>query len=202
MLSNEHLTHLQQLMRLSSPFFRPPGRMSGKMAADPSSCPYSIAAYLRFWQAALDDPTVPGLRPTDNDRLPWNMTDIRTYRATKPEFYIGVRFGPLQNAPSDQLCSFNIPMMTRAPSERHPNQLATLWGSRNPSEGWLGDQLFDYHFHGTERAPHLLTGGRWRPRGHPGLLLFHIVRHTSGSETICMGLSIPHGGPDHIAALR
>lgn len=199
---SQRWTHLQQLMRLPSPFFRPPGRAPGKMLADPSSCPYSIAAYLRFWQAALDDPTVPGLRPTDNDRMPWNMTDIRTYRAAKPEFYIGVRFGPLQTAQSDQLRQFDIQMMTRATSNRHRNQLATLWGSRNPSENWLGDQLFDYHLHGTDKAPHLLTGGRWRPRGHPGLLLFHVVKDVSGREVVCIGLSIPQGGPDHIAALR
>lgn len=199
---SQRWAHLQQLMRLPSAFFRPPGSAPGKMLVEPSGCPYSIAAYLRFWQAALDDPTVPGLRPTDNDRMPWNMSDIRTYRAAKPEFYVGLRFGSLQDAQSDQLRQFNIPMMARATSDRHENQLATLWGSRNPSEKWLGDQLFDYHLHGTEKAPHLLTGGRWRPRGHPGLLLFHIVKHSSGREVVCTGLSIPQGGPDHIAALR
>lgn len=199
---SQRWAHLQQSMRLPSPLFRPPGHTPGQMLADPSGCPYSIAAYLRFWKAALDDPTLPGLRPTDNDRLPWHMTDIRSYRDATPDFYVGVRFGPLQNAQSHQLRRFNIPMMTRGISDRHLDQLATLWGSRNPSENWLGDQLFDYHFHGTEKAPHLLTGGRWRPRGHPGLLLFHVVKDTSGCEVICMGLSIPHGGPDHIAALR
>jgi hypothetical protein len=199
---SQRWTHLQQLMRISSPFFRPPGQAPGLMRVDPSGCPYSIAAYLRFWQAALDDPAVPGLRPTDNDKVPWNMTDIKSYRSTKPEFYVGVRFGPLQTAQSNQLHRFGIPMMTRGISERHPDQLATLWGSRNPSENWLGDQLFDYHLHGSEKAPHLLTGEKWRPRGHPGLLLFHVVREALGREVICMGLSIPHGGPDHIAALR
>lgn len=199
---SQRWTHLQQLMRISVPFFRPPGRSPGPMRAEPSGCPYSIAAYLRFWQAALDDPTVPGLRPTDNDSVPWNMADIRAYRNSKPEFYVGLRFGPLQTAQSDQLRRFNIQMMTRGISERHTDQLVTLWGSRNPSENWLGDQLFDYHLHGPEKAPHLLTGEKWRPRGHPGLLLFHVVKEPSGREVICMGLSIPHGGPDHIAALR
>jgi len=199
---SQRWAHLQQLMRLRSPFFRPPGHTHGEMHADPPSCPYSIAAYLRFWQAALDNPTVPGLRPTDDENLPWSMADIAAYRIAKPVFYVGVRFGPLPTAQSQQLRGFNIPMMTRGISDRHQNQVATLWGSRNPSESWLGDQLFDYHFHGVERAPHLLTGGRWRPRGHPGLLLFHIIRAASGREIICMGLSIPHGGPDHIAALR
>lgn len=199
---SQRWTHLQQLMRISSPFFRPPGLEPGSMHVEPSGCPYSIAAYLRFWQAALDDPTVPGLRPTDNDKTPWNMTDIKAYRSSKPQFYVGVRFGPLQNAQSEQLRRFNIPMMTRGISERHSDQLATLWGSRNPSENWLGDQLFDYHLHGPEKAPHLLTGEKWRPRGHPGLLLFHVVKEPLDREVICMGLSIPHGGPDHIAALR
>ncbi|BEU95645.1 Z1 domain-containing protein [Acidovorax sp. DW039] len=199
---SQRWTHLQQLMRISTPFFRPPGRAPGPMRVEPSGCPYSIAAYLRFWQAALDDPTVPGLRPTDNDKVPWNMTDIKAYRSAKPEFYVGVRFGPLQTAQSEQLRRFDLQMMTRGISERHPDQLVTLWGSRNPSEKWLGDQLFDYHLHGPEKAPHLLTGDKWRPRGHPGLLLFHVVKEPLGREVICMGLSIPQGGPDHIAALK
>lgn len=199
---SQRWVHLQQVMKIPSPFFRPPGRAPGAMYVEPSGCPYSIAAYLRFWQAALDDPTVPGLRPTDNDKLPWNMLDIKSYRSSKPDFYVGVRFGPLQTAKSEQLRRFNIKMMTRGISERYPDQLATLWGSRNPSENWLGDQLFDYHLHGPENAPHLLNGAKWRPRGHPGLLLFHVVQDPLGREVICIGLSIPHGGPDHIAALR
>lgn len=199
---SQRWAHLQQVMRMSSPLFRPAGHVPGAMRVEPSGCPYSIAAYLRFWQAALDDPTVPGLRPTDNDKVPWNMLDIKAYRSSKPEFYVGVRFGPLQTAKSDQLRPFNIKMMTRGVSERYTDQLSTLWGSRNPSENWLGDQLFDYHLHGPEKAPHLLTGEKWRPRGHPGLLLFHVVQESLGREVICMGLSIPHGGPDHIAALR
>lgn len=194
---------LQRLLGLDEPIFRPPGINPLPMAVDPSGCPYSIAAYLRLWDAALKYPNTPGLRPTDNPSMPWNLLNSKAYRDTAPKFYVGVRFG--SEVGTDKL-AFNgkpLPMMRRSYSTYRDHLLATLWGSRNPTERWFGDQVFDYHYHNASGAPKLLTEGAWRPRGHAGLLLFHpVMEPETMREVLAVGLAIPHGGPDHVAALR
>ncbi|AOF84815.1 Z1 domain protein [Hydrogenophaga sp. RAC07] len=194
---------LQRLLNWPEPFFRPPGIRPTPMAVGPSGCPYSIAAYLRLWAAALEQPSSPGLMPTDDPSTPWNRINVSEYRATVPRFYVGVRFGVESSSKVLKFRGRSFPMMRRGLVEGRDDLLSTLWGSRNPSEKWLGDQLFDYHLHNTSGAPKLLDESSWRPRGHPGLLLFHVVADpVTGSETVALGLAIPHGGPDHVAALR
>lgn len=194
---------LQMQLGLSEPLFRPPGVQCLPMATDPSGCPYSIAAYLRLWDAALTRPNAPGLMPTDNPSMPWNLLNIASYRRTAPRFYIGVRFGSEEQTKQLTYEGKPFPMMRRGYSESRDDTLATLWGSRNPTERWFGDQVFDYHYHNASGAPRLLDEGSWRPRGHPGLLLFHpIIEPSSKHEVLAIGLAIPRGGPDHVAALR
>ena len=200
---SQRWTSLQRLLGVRESIFRPPGINSLPMAVDPSGCPYSIAAYLRLWDAALKHPNTPGLRPTDNPSMPWNLLNSRSYRDTAPRFYVGVRFG--SDVGTDQLTFRGkpLPMMRRGYSTHRGDLLATLWGSRNPTERWFGDQVFDYHYHNASGAPRLLSEGAWRPRGHAGLLLFHpVIEPTTMKEVIAIGLAIPHGGPDHVAALR
>lgn len=190
---------LQKVLCWPEPLFRPPGKQSLPMVVDPSGCPYSIAAYLRLWHAALGRPNTPGLMPTDSPSTPWNMVD----HLTVPRFYVGVRFGAESGSKLLRFKGSPIPTMRRGFAEGRDDLLATLWGSRNPTERWLGDQMFDYHFHKTQGGPRLLSDDSWRPRGHPGLLLFHVVSGApAGGETVALGLAIPHGGPDHVAALR
>ena len=194
---------LQRVLSLPEPLFRPPSIRSLPMAVDPSGCPYSIAAYLRLWDAALSRPNTPGFIPTDNPSMPWNLLNTSAYRATAPRFYIGVRFGSESKSRTLTFEGEPLPMMRRGRSEHRSDMLATLWGSRNPTERWFGDQVFDYHYHNASGAPKLLSEGAWRPRGHPGLVLFHlVVDPLTNRETIAVGLAIPHGGPDHVAALR
>ncbi|RYE45628.1 MAG: hypothetical protein EOP24_19365 [Hyphomicrobiales bacterium] len=194
---------LQRILNWPEPLFRPPGLTPLPMAVDPSSCPYSIAAYLRLWDAALARPSTPGLMPTDNPSMPWNMINVASYRATVPRFYFGVRFGAERQSTDLKFKGQSFPLMRRGQAAGRNNLLETLWGSRNPSERWLGDQMFDYHFHNMSGVPRLLSEGAWRPRGHPGLVLFHVVADPqTGQDTVAVGLSIPRGGPDHVAALR
>ncbi len=194
---------LQRVLDWPEPLFRPPGVQRLPMAVDPAGCPYSIAAYLRLWAAALARPSTPGLMPTDNPSTPWNMINVSAYRASAPRFYVGVRFGSESKSKHLKFKGEPLPMMRRGAAEGCSNRLATLWGSRNPSDRWLGDQMFDYHFHNISGVPKLLTEGAWRPRGHPGLLLFHVIADAdTGEEAVALGLAIPHGGPDHLAALK
>jgi hypothetical protein len=194
---------LQRLLGLDAPLFRPPGIAALPMAVDPSGCPYSIAAYLRLWDAALKHPNTPGLRPTDNPSMPWNLLNSRAYKDTSPRFYVGIRFGSESGTDRLSFSGTALPMMRRGYTTSRVDQIATLWGSRNPTDRWFGDQVFDYHHHNVSGAPHLLTSGAWRPRGHPGLLLIHpVIEPETMREVIAVGLAIPHGGPDHVAALR
>jgi hypothetical protein len=81
--------------------------------------------------------------------------------------------------------------------------LKTLWGTRGYGGSYYGDELVDYYFHRTAGMPSIQGGASWRPRGHPGLALFHIVCAPElPFDQIAVGLGLPHGGPDHIAALR
>jgi hypothetical protein len=80
--------------------------------------------------------------------------------------------------------------------------LKTLWGRRGEGGRYHGDQLFDYNF--TKLTPPRLLGGApvWRERGHPGLVLFHVVKPEEGGlDAVTVGLAIPHGGPEQFAAL-
>lgn len=142
------------------------------------------------------------MRPTDRPDMTWNLVDLAAYRADAPLFYLGVRFGDGEGHTEFTYRNEPIPTMQRRSFAR-PHMLETLWGSRNPTERWLGDQAFDYHFHGPEKAPRLLLDGSWRARGQPGLLLFHPIEEPSGfPPSIAIGLALPKGGPDQIAALR
>ncbi|NSX16071.1 hypothetical protein HTY52_18460 [Cupriavidus taiwanensis] len=194
---------LQRTLNLSEPLFRPPGICPGPMAVDPSGCPYSIAAYLRLWSAALKRHDLPGMQPTDNPTMPWNMLNLAAYRATEPYFHVGLRFGSEAGTRRLKYQGQPLPMMRRALTENKSHMLETLWGSRNPTERWKGDQFFDFHHNDPGSSPRLLEDGAWRPRGQPGLLLIHpIVEPGSEREIVAFGVALPHGGPDHLAALR
>ena len=192
-------------MSLNEPLFRPPGHLEERYdLVQPRGCPYSVAAYLRLWDAALRRrEQARGLYPTDDRSTPWNLIDLREYVRDAPRFYMGVRFGPEGPSNIPRLQEHRIQRLTRSVSD---GVLAASWGTRNPGEGqdvYLGDQFFDYHHHGV--APPILTPGEppWRPRGHPGLVLFHVVKGTGNEpDAVTVGLAIPLGGPDHFAALR
>lgn len=194
---------LQRSLKLDEALFRPPRLTPGRMAVDPSGCPYSIAAYLRLWNTALGRHDMPGLQPTDDPGKPWSLLNLAAYRREVPRFYVGVRYG---TGGSTSRLTWNgqpLQMMRRGLCDGRPYLLETLWGSRNPTDHWRGDQAFDYHFHNPAGAPRLLEEGAWRSRGQPGLVLLHlVVDPASNSEMIAIGLALPHGGPDHVAALR
>lgn len=188
---------LQHGLGLDEPLFKPPGRNPQPYAIRPQSCPYAIAAYLRLWDALASGRHAPGFHATDRPDLPWSQID----GANPPRFYVAVRSGDLASS-EKEFRARDIGAITRGigPLDR----LNTLWGSRGyDGGGYHGDQLADYHFHKRQPVPRLQGGETWRPRGHPGLVLFHVVRDDAGGpDLVTLGLGLPHGGPDHIAALR
>lgn len=202
--TNDEVYKRWESIRLSldpsiKPLLRLPAEVNNpKTAVDPSSCPYSIAAYLRLWSHLANFPNYPGFRTTEESGVNWRLVEPGRHKSSIPKFYIGVRFGELEC--SDYLLPKKVRAMTRGVAA--PGVLKTLWGTRGTEATYLGDQYFDYHLHHTTPLPQLHNGDGWRPLGHPGLVLFHVIRDTEGRETVATGLSLPRGGPDHFAALR
>lgn len=191
--------HYARLLGIDDPLFAPPMRKPQDYGAEPQSCPYSIAAYLRLWSCLTGDHSAPGFYPTDRPDVPWNYSD--TLQASTPEFYLAFRHG--QNDVRDpRLAARGVRAVTR---DRTTNgrALQTLWGTRGYGGSYFGDELIDYYFHRTAPVPSIQGGASWRPRGHPGLALLHIVSAPDlPTDLLAIGLGLPHGGPDHIAALR
>ena len=186
-----------------APLFRPPSDVLGGVElVSPPNCPYSIAAYLRLWNALLTR-RARGIIPTDDRSTPWSMIDLKEYAKSAPSFYVGVRFGSAGPCLDPRLAKRGIQRMDRSSST---DVLVSTWGSRNPGQSpdaYLGDQLFDYHVH--HKTPPIRSDGEpiWRKRGSPGLVLFHVIRGQPGqADVVTAGLALPLGGPDHIAALR
>lgn len=196
---SQRWNHYSRLLGIDDQLFSPPMRDPQAYGAEPQSCPYSIAAYLRLWSHLTGDHSAPGFYPTDRPEVPWNYAD--TLRSATPDFYLAFRHG--QNAARDpRLAEKGIRAVTR---ERSSNgrALQTLWGTRGYGGTYFGDELIDYYFHRTAPVPSIQGGASWRPRGHPGLALLHIVSAPDlPTDLLAIGLGLPHGGPDHIAALR
>lgn len=188
-----------QLLGISETLFRPPGRAPSGCSIEPQSCPYSIAAYFRLWSSLADNRAAPGFYPTDRPDVPWNYAEAP--RTSPPEFFLAFRHGE-HKALDPHLALRGIRSVTRQAS---PNgrALQTLWGTRGYGGTYYGDEFVDYYHHRARPVPSIQGGATWRPRGHPGLALLHVVNVPGQlTEQIAIGLGIPHGGPDHIAALR
>lgn len=191
--------HYARLLGIDDPLFTPPMRNPQDYGAEPQSCPYSIAAYLRLWSSLVGDRSAPGFYPTDRPDVPWNYAD--TLRASVPDFYLALRHGE-HVARDPRLAARGVKAVTR---QRSPagRSLQTLWGTRGYTGTYYGDEFIDYYHHRTSPVPSIQGGASWRPRGHPGLALLHIVNAPEfPNDYLAIGLGLPHGGPDHIAALR
>lgn len=195
---------LEQAANLDARLYRPPNHLSPSVdAVKANACPYAIAAYLRLWAHALSR-KLPGMYPTDDHQTPWSLIDLHEYRRTEPRFHVGVRYGEAGLAHDERLASHGVRAMRRQADQ--DRILVSTWGSRNPGaqpDSYLGDQLFDYHVNGLPPPPNVLGEPVWRPRGHPGLVLFHVLRdEATNKDTLTVGLALPLGGPDQFAALR
>lgn len=188
-----------RLLPSERPLFRPPNVLTESIEIEPRECPYSIAAYLRLWSAALKRPRCDGLYPSDSEGVRWALAQPLM---RPPAFYIGVAFGEGGASQWADLALRGVRAMTRSEAPGRPRMLNTLWGRRSEGGRYHGDQLFDYNYTRLT-APQLLGGTPvWRERGHPGLVLFHVIRSADGAfDAVTVGLAIPHGGPEQFAAL-
>jgi hypothetical protein len=186
------------------PFFQPPEAAPADATPYARGGPYAVSAYLRLWKSCLTR-HARGLVATDDPGTPWSMFDLAKKSAEQPVFYVGIRYGSgsdVQEEPLDGL-PFTVRAMRRAVAD---GELQAGWGSRRPEAQpgeYLGDELFDYHFH-SEPPPHVLPGEPvWRPVGAPGLILFHIIEREDRAFPIAaVGVALPLGGPDQFAARK
>lgn len=195
---------LRLQLGLPHELFRPPGQLENRPNAEaPKFCPYSIAAYLRLWAAALTR-KVRGMIPTDRPDTRWALLDLVACQKTSPRFYVAIKYGKSGASKNPRLAAHGVLRMYRKGVET--GRLESKWGAStpNPQPGtYYGDQLLDYHVNGRPIPPQPPPGEpRWRPRGDPGLVLFHVLENPGGSDVVTVGLCLPHGGPDHIAVLR
>lgn len=194
-------------------FFRPnKASARGTERAPPTQCPYSIAAYLRFWEACRTR-AVPGVSPTDLPQRIWAHLSTAERERRIPKFRIGIKFGSIPLDSNHPLAAIGTPLEAdariRLLSRKIDHENAALdatWGSRNASENYgtyLGDQYFDYHRPDCERRPDLAHVGDtcWRVVGEDGLVLIHIIASPDGPR-LATGLCIPAGGPDQLRVLR
>ena len=189
-----------------APLLRTPGHAAQPGAINVSSCPYTIAAYLRLWAAALERDRIDGMSSTLPNTRSWSLD-----RANLPKdvpVQVGLRFGKRDALEETVLGINGVRPVERQASLDQSVKLNTLWGSRAVGGKYLGDQRFDYHRPDAPPPPSLHTGDAfWRPADHPILMLIHIVQATvdgtdCGGPGVAVGLSFPRGGPEQFAALR
>jgi len=187
-----------------APFFRIDADPKGPtVPPQPAACPYTIAAYLRLWHACLSR-KARGLFPTEDGSTPWAALDLEGRRSAQPRFWIGIRSGsaePLTGPGFDDL-SPPVKLMARSIED---GVLRAGWGGRSDrqdEDAYMGDILFDHHRNPS--APALIDcgGTRWRPVGADGLILLQPVKVEGKLPVIAVGVAIPLGGPDQIAAAK
>lgn len=167
-------------------------------------CPYSIAAYLRLWDACLTR-HVPGLFVTGEPGRLWSMSDLQHKQAVQPRFWVGIRFGeglPVASGPLSRL-QFLIPAAMKHVGST--GELTTTWGASDPAAGpgqYRSDLFFDY-YHRNEQLPVTLGDSPWRPAGSDGQMLIYVNQlRNQPHPAVAVALCIPAGGPEQFAATR
>lgn len=185
-----------------APLYRAPAGRGGKWVGARS--PYVIAAYLRFWAAALDR-NVPGLMVAGQGAQRWNLLEPGARHVRRPRFRVGVRFGggqPVSSGPLGELGrQVGVGIRTMERDVDPEGQLVADWGSRTYDEqqGYLGDDVFDAMVLG-EQVDRQEDGSR--SPGSPGLVLFEPIARDADRVSLAVALSIPSGGPDYVAAIN
>ena len=152
----------------------------------PSSDPYLIAAFIKFWahayQVSTLDPGANQFRASDS------VSDWRP--CPPPAFNLAIRYGSMSPAESSP---FDFLLLDREVDV--DGTLGSRWGGRR---GGIGDEWIDV-------SPPSGDSAALRSRDMPGLVLMHVIgRQASGRKGLgntysferpCVGMVIPAGGP-------
>lgn len=185
-----------------------PGLYRAPLPADSPShvrpvCPYSIAAYLRLWEACLTRPAR-GLFVTGCPAELWSMSDLAQRQEAQPRFWVGIRYGsgPVVTTGSLSDLPFTVQTTTKGVEA---GEITTTWGSNDPNARpgqYRGDEFFDYYHRGAA-VPTQAGDSGWRPVGSDGLILFYVNQMPGQTHpTAAVGVALPAGGPEQFAATR
>ena len=166
-------------------------------------CPYSLAAYLRFWRHVSDEDSL-----NENDLFVFGSPSLwRDFRTPTPNFHIVIRCGIKSKI---KLGTANGEI-TVDQVYRSLNSDGTivkqLWGAANGGKNQYADKLFDYHNNRFLPVPKSPPGGfegvpRVRPVDHPGLFSIYLLEGSDQETQHGFAIGLPEGGPEHIRAIR
>jgi hypothetical protein len=167
-------------------------------------CPYSIAAYLEFWNHVSGKDTL-----NENDLFVFGSPSLwRDFKKDVPDFYITIRCGreseiKITTANGD----IDVKRVHRALNE-DCTLADQLWGAGKGGKNQYSDQLFDYHTNGFLPVPKEPSGGfeglpkKVRPVGHPGMFSIYFLEGSKGETQHGFAIGLPGGGPEHIRAIK
>lgn len=189
---------------LAEHLYRPPAKgVPGDLTR--RACPYSTAAYLRLWDAALTR-HVPGLFVTGEPGQPWSMSDLQLRQQRQPRFWVGIRFGDGCPVGTGTLSQLPFAINATMKNVDSTGELTTTWGASDPTAGpgqYRSDLYFDYYRSGGPPLPQELVESTWRPPGSDGQLLIYVNQlHAQPYPAVAVALCIPAGGPEQFAATR
>ena len=164
-------------------------------------CPYTIAAYLKFW-SHVSNPE----NSLNHDLFVHPTSSLwRDFSTSPPRFYVTIRNGSKSTFTlDDRSKEIEIRHVQRGAKDLFEFQ--NLWGTATGSAGQYDDKLFDYHLNNYVPVPkNPITGFRgipdsYRPSNNPGILSIYFVEHNQKTY-VGFGLGLPAGGPEHIRSM-
>ncbi|MDC1420243.1 hypothetical protein N8653_05960 [Euryarchaeota archaeon] len=165
-------------------------------------CPYTIAAYLRFWTHVSKKENIP-----NNDLFVFPSNSYwKDYISKSPDFYVTIRNGSgSEILLNDKLKQISVKHAHR--NQKDDTEFNNVWGSAGGGEYQYDDKIFDYHIHDYKPVPKDPSHGKKgipfnvRPNGHPGHLAIYFLKE--GNKThVGLGVGLPSGSPDHIRSMR
>ncbi len=176
--------------KLLGEFHRPPvDGFPPRSTLPADSCPFLLAAYLRYWRSAFERTELgesAAFKGPDGI-TPWEP-------CPPPVFNIAFRLGTMPTETGDLF--HGAPLLNRKISS--DGNIEGRWGGHGATKAYFGDEWLDID------PP---TGDRTQPRtsGLPGLLLVHVAhrdargRDGTGSNYLLhrpfVGIVVPEGGP-------
>jgi len=177
----------------------------GQALLNVGRCPYSIAAYLRFWQHVAD------LENSLENDLFVHPTSImwRDGITPNPGFFITIRSGSVSEVQLESRDhTLRINSVKRSKNSNDQRLVQNVWGTASGSRNQYDDRLFDYHSNNYYPVPKTPTFGMrgipqtHRPSNHPAHLAIYFIEDSKGEQNIGIGISLPSGSPEHIRSMR
>ena len=167
-------------------------------------CPYTIAAYLRFWEFVKEpDNALKNDLFVFPESIMWR--DIMT---KNPDFFVTVRSGSKSDYSLQSLDSeLKIKLSHRSRNGREPNLVNNVWGTASGTSNQYDDRLFDYHKNNYTPVPKKPSEGMSgtpdgpRPSHHPGHMAIYFIEDNNGDINIGIGIALPTGSPSHIRSM-